>query len=46
MVKPKRKKDKEGECVVPSHALPANELDKYSVFRDPHTELDIARYVR
>lgn len=34
-----------GECVVPSHAVPAEELARYSVERDPHSEKDISDYV-
>jgi hypothetical protein len=33
------------DCVVPSHAIPAEELGRYSVERDPHREQDIADYV-
>ena len=33
------------DCVIPSHALPAEELGKYSIERDPHREKEIAAYV-
>lgn len=33
------------DCVVPSHPVPAEELSRYSVERDPHSESDIANYV-
>jgi hypothetical protein len=33
------------DCVIPSHALPAEELGKYSIERDPHREKEIAEYV-
>jgi hypothetical protein len=34
-----------GECVVPSNAVPAEELARFSVERDPDREKDIADYV-
>ena len=33
------------ECDVHSHPVPAQELARFSVIRDPHSEKDIARYV-
>jgi len=33
------------DCVVPQHAVPAEELGRYSVERDPHRETDISQYV-
>ena len=33
------------DCVVPQHAVPAEELGRYSVERDPHREKDISQYV-
>lgn len=33
------------DCVVPQHAVPAEELGRYSVERDPHSEKDISLYV-
>jgi hypothetical protein len=33
------------DSVIPSHAVPAEELARYSVERDPHREKDIADYV-
>ena len=33
------------DCTVPSHAVPAEELGRYGVNRDPHSEADIASYV-
>jgi hypothetical protein len=36
--------DKDG-CIVPSHPVPAQELPRYSMSRDPHSEQDIANYV-
>lgn len=33
------------ECVVHDHPVPADQLGRYSVDRDPHSEQDIARYV-
>ena len=35
----------ETECVVHDHPVPASELGRYSVDRDPHSEQDIANYV-
>lgn len=35
----------ESDCVVHDHPVPASELSRYSVDRDPHSELDIATYV-
>jgi hypothetical protein len=32
-------------CVVPQHAVPAEELGRYSVERDSHAERDISSYV-
>lgn len=32
-------------CVVHDHPVPASELGRYSVDRDPHSERDIANYV-
>jgi len=37
--------DRNGECFVPSHSIPAQELARYSVDSDPHSEGDIASYV-
>lgn len=36
--------EKDG-CIIPSDPVPAQELDRYSVSRDPHSEQDIANYV-
>ncbi|HSR08591.1 MAG TPA: hypothetical protein VLM42_15670 [Bryobacteraceae bacterium] len=33
------------DCVVPQHAVPAEELGRYSVERDSHRENDISQYV-
>lgn len=33
------------ECVVHDHPVPPGELDRYSADSDPHSEMDIARYV-
>ncbi|RPJ53669.1 MAG: hypothetical protein EHM23_30515 [Acidobacteria bacterium] len=33
------------DCVVPFHPVPPDELVRYSVMRDPHSERDIAGYV-
>lgn len=33
------------DCVVPQHAVPAEELGRYSVERDSHAEKDISQYV-
>ncbi|KRB73491.1 hypothetical protein [Noviherbaspirillum sp. Root189] len=33
------------DCIVHTHPVPAEELHRYSVERDPHSEMDIARYV-
>lgn len=42
----KKKSDPDrAECVVPTHSVPAEELARYSIERDPHSEADIARYV-
>lgn len=35
----------EGECVIHEHLLPPGELDRYAVESDPHSKMDIARYV-
>ncbi len=35
----------ETDCVVHDHPVPASELGRYSVDRDPHSEQDIASYV-
>lgn len=35
----------ETDCVVHNHPVPASELGRYSVDRDPHSEQDIASYV-
>jgi hypothetical protein len=37
--------DTSEECVVHDHPVPASELGRYSVDRDPHSELDISNYV-
>ena len=37
--------DKKVDCIVASHPVPAQELSRYSVERDPHSEQDIANYV-
>jgi hypothetical protein len=33
------------DCVIPQHAVPPDELGRYSPKRDPHSEADIAQYV-
>lgn len=33
------------DCIVHSHPVPANELGRYSVERDAHSERDVANYV-
>lgn len=33
------------DCIVPPSPLPPDQLARYSVDRDPHSEADIARYV-
>jgi len=38
-------KEPESECVLPPPAMPSDELTRYSVERDPHSESDIAQYV-
>ena len=45
MPKEDAERAEKGECVVPSHAVPAEELARYSVEPDPHSEKDIADYV-
>jgi hypothetical protein len=40
------KKTEGDECVVHWHPVPAEELDRYSIDRDPHSEQDIASYVK
>jgi hypothetical protein len=45
MSKRHREEDKNDECVVPSHPVPAQELARYSVESDLHSERDIANYV-
>ncbi|HEV8620195.1 MAG TPA: hypothetical protein VGQ79_04140 [Nitrospiraceae bacterium] len=45
---PKKKtKDnqKKGDCVTRGHPVPAQELSRYGVDKDPHSEKDIADYV-
>jgi hypothetical protein len=39
------RRDEEDGCTIPSHPVPAQEIAKYSVDRDPHSERDIANYV-
>jgi hypothetical protein len=39
------RKEPESECVMPPPAMPSEDLARYSVSRDPHSEADIARYV-
>jgi hypothetical protein len=39
-------KKPEAECVIHDHPVPASELGRYSVDRDPHSEHDIASYVQ
>lgn len=34
-----------GECIVPSHLIPAQDLSRYSPERDPHSEQGISDYV-
>lgn len=42
----KQKATPEGDkCVVHAHRVPAGELGRYRIDSDPHSELDIARYV-
>ncbi len=36
---------KSANCVIPQHVVPAEELGRYSVKRDPHLERDISQYV-
>lgn len=38
--------EKNDECIVPSHSIPAEELVRYSVDSDLHSEKDIASYVK
>lgn len=38
-------KQQNDECVIPSHPVPAEELARYSVARDPHSEKGVANYV-
>lgn len=33
------------QCVIHDHPVPPGELDRYAVDSDPHSEIDIARYV-
>ncbi len=40
-----QEKNESSECIVPSLAVPAGELTRYSAERDPHREKDIADYV-
>ncbi|MEE9905129.1 MAG: hypothetical protein K4305_06875 [Chlorobium sp.] len=35
----------EGESLIHEHPVPPGELDRYAVERDPHSEMEIARYV-
>jgi hypothetical protein len=35
----------EDQCVIHDHPVPPGELDRYAVDSDPHSEMDIARYV-
>jgi hypothetical protein len=42
-----RKKDtSDDECLEHTHPIPAGELSRYSVDGDPHSEMDIASYVK
>lgn len=36
---------KHDECVVNTPQIPPSELNRYSVYSDPHSEMEIARYV-
>lgn len=45
MVRKKTKISDTDECIVPTQPIPVQELDKYSMMRDPHSEQDIANYV-
>lgn len=40
-----KKAPEHDECVVHTHPVPPGELDRYSIDSDPHSEMDIARYV-
>lgn len=35
----------DGKCVVHEHLVPPGELDRYAVESDPHSEMDILRYI-
>jgi hypothetical protein len=37
--------EKDVECEVPVHSIPAEELDRYRIDSDPHSERGIANYV-
>ena len=37
---------RKGECVVPLHAIPPEELHRYRIVRDIHRETDISQYVK
>ena len=41
----KDERDEKESCIVPSHPVPPEELARYSIERDPHSEQDIANYV-
>jgi len=41
----KENEEEKDGCVTPEHPVPAEELARYSVERDPHSERDIAQYV-
>lgn len=38
--------DEKDSCIIPSNPIPARELSRHSVTRDPHLEQDIANYVQ
>ncbi len=41
----KKEAPEQNECVIHTHPVPPGELGRYSVDRDPHSEMDIGSYV-
>ena len=41
----KKEAPEQNECVIHTHPVPPDELGRYSVDGDPHSEMDIASYV-
>ena len=42
----KHNKDEKDSCIIPSNLIPAADLSRYSVERDPHLEIQERNYIR